>query len=49
MALILHNPHGGSEPIIHVRKDFRFDVDDGGYSQLKAVLLPGWDLDAADS
>jgi len=49
MALILHNPHGAPEKIIHVREDFRFDVHDGGYSQLKPVLPPSWDCDAAAS
>ena len=38
--MILHNPDGGPEQIIHVREGFRFELYDGGYSQLKLVVLP---------
>jgi hypothetical protein len=48
LALILHNSHGGPEQIIHVREDFHFELHEGGYSQLKPVVLPWRDRDAAD-
>jgi hypothetical protein len=40
LPLILHNAHGGREQIMHVREGIRFELYDGGYSQLKLVVLP---------
>src|SRR5260370_29375689 len=40
LALILHNAPGGPEQIMHVREGIRFELYDGGYSQLKLVVPP---------
>jgi hypothetical protein len=41
--------HGGPEQLIDVWEGFRFELYDGGYSQLKLVVLPWLALGAAET
>ncbi len=49
LALILHNAPGGPEQIMHVREGIRFELYDGGYSQLKLVVPPWRERGAAET
>ena len=49
LALILHSAPGGPEQIMHVREGIRFELYDGGYSQLKLVVPPWRERGAAET